>query len=181
LPDVLANDGQAPKLFTLSKLLTYWTMATFLFAVGRLYWLEDRDFRVIVVYVIPLVLALLWRSASPRQSTRIFAASFLTLIDMGDLVAFTPFAVPEKLFLISNSMSEHDIHLLAWYQGVYGFCIFFLVPPFYCCRGLWDKHNGRKGGFSRFTCIVVLFAWLLFAWILMGPFLQRIISKFTGH
>ena len=149
------------------SILDYWAAVAFLVAVGRLCLLDRPGARVLLVFLGPPALALTAKANSDRRSTRFIATLFLTLIDVGVLLA--PFQrIFPRLGASDIPLPASDKRILVWYLLIYVLYIFCILPPFMFIRGLVDKRRHRPSELSRFTCIFGLAAWAfvgpLFVW-----------------
>ncbi len=169
----LSEKIPASKPLKLDKLLDYWLLGMFLLAVAQLLFVRGLDQGTLIVFLLPPSMAMVARAASPRRSTRVFAALFLTAVDLGEVVALFPSW--SLRFQHDSRLSPHANAVLGWYLLMYLLFVFCLFPPFLFGRGLVDKHRGCKDGFSRFTCILGLIAWLI-----MAPTMFWVVGKNIG-
>lgn len=154
--------------------LNYWTAAVFIAAVLRLFFLHGLDLRVFGLFLIPPVVALLMERVSIRLSTRVLAASFLTLVNIG--VALAPV---DRLFPnlggVHPGLSPENDRILTWYCVVYLMYFFLVMPLVFFTRGLADHFAGRKADLSVFTCALGLGACLF-----VGPLMFTVTEDILG-
>ena len=127
------------------------------FAVVQLLWLRGLDIRIFLLFGAPPFLAVMILRRGETAAGRRLAAAFLIAIGVGGIVAHVPALFP-KLHAGFPGLAQAQDRLLSWYTAIY--CLFFttVCPLVLFTRDLRAHRRGEKATFSRFTCILGLFA-----------------------
>ncbi len=156
------------------SVLEYWTAVTFVIAVAQLFLFGGLGWNALVVmFVAPPVLAYAAAKGSDRLSTRLLGASFLTMMDLGEVIAAIDCLFPNLRAM--SQLSGTSGRFIAWYLVLYLTYPFCLMPPVFFIRDLRDRRQGRPALFSRFTCILGLSAW-----VIIGPPMIAVIVRALG-
>lgn len=133
---------------------------TFFFAVGRLFFINGGDPRVIPLFVLPPIAAFaIARSKKTSRSTAWLAESFLVVAGAGVvLAAFDLLPAPFDQFPL---LPRADNQLLSWYVVIYTLYFMFIIPPYALGRSLWHHRRGEPAELAPFICWLGLATWSL--------------------
>ncbi|MEP3479621.1 MAG: hypothetical protein ABJZ55_10270 [Fuerstiella sp.] len=133
-----------------------WTAVSFFAIATQLVVLRGFDFRQLLLFVVPVLLALAVSRQEPATRGSLLAQIFLGLIAFGLIIAEIPWLFPNLGGVDPNLPRETD-RALTWYVAVY-LLFFMTVCPFHLFTdSLSRQHQGRPAQFSKFTCWLGLF------------------------
>lgn len=127
-----------------SALLDWWTIGAFAVVIVRLFVARGSLPNILLLFLGPPCLALVIKYCSKRNSTKIVAALFLTLLDVGVIIAGFDRLFPNLGMYSSNPLSAYDKRVLALYVKLHILFIPCILPLFFCARGLLDRYRKSK-------------------------------------
>lgn len=128
-----------------------WTAICVFAIVVLLIAVRGFDVRQLLLFVVPVLLALLMSSKQPPTRGTALAKVFLSFLAFGLLVAKLPWLFP-KLGGVDPLLAAESDRLLAWYLAVYLPFFSFVVPCHYFTSELQQHRLGKPASLSRFTC-----------------------------
>jgi hypothetical protein len=146
-----------------------------LVAAGHLVLLRGAQPGTILLFGLPLLIAVQHLRSTATVGERIAAGSFLALIAIGAVVARDPGAFPNLGGIAKNGLAPRHDRMLAWYTGVYLIFLFTVVPWFVFGRALRQQSRGESARFSRATCYLGVGTSFL-----MALSLPQILGTFLG-
>ena len=132
-------------------------IACCLFAiVSQLAVIRGFDIRQVLLFGVPVLLALLIASQEAATRGRILARLFLSLIGLGLIIAKVPWIFP-KLGGMDRNLPPDSDRALTWYCAVYLLYFAFVLPIHLFTASLQQLKQGKPAQFSAFTCYLGLF------------------------
>ena len=137
--------------------------AVSLFAiVAQLTAIRGFDFGQLLLFVAPVLFALLFSTSTPVTRGVILARVFLSLIAFGLFIAKLPWLLP-NLGGVDPKLPREGDRVLTLYCTTYLLFCTFLIPLHLFTQALHQHQSGMQPQFSRPTCYLGLFTVLLFA------------------
>lgn len=137
-----------------------WTAISLFAIVLQLVAIRGFDFRQVLLFVIPVLMALLISAQSPATRGSRLANLFLSLIGFGLLIAKLPWLFPDLGGLKPNLAPQID-RVLTWYCAVYLLFVSFILPCHLFTDSLHQHQRGNPAQLSRWTCYWGLFTTLI--------------------
>ena len=138
--------------------------------VAQLTAIRGFDFGQILLFVAPVLVALLIASGTPVTRGVILARVFLSFIAFGLFISKLPWLFP-SLGGVDPKLPRESDRVLAWYGATYLLFYTFLIPLHLFTKSLHQHQLGMQPQFSRPTCYLGLFTVLLLApgmiWIMV--------------
>lgn len=160
LPGKVRNLAMANRLLTIFCLFAVVAQLTAIrgFAFGQL------------LFVAPVLFALLFSTRTPVTRGVILARLYLSLIAFGLFIANCPWLFPD-LGGVDPKLPRESDRVLTWYCAIYLLFCTFLMPLHVFTQALHQERLGMHSQFSRPTCYLGLFTALILTpgtiWILI--------------
>ena len=144
-----------------------------LFAIAaQLTAIRGFDFGQVLLFVAPVLFALLFSNSTPVTRGVILARVFLSLIAFGLFIAKLPWLFPD-LGGVDPKLSRESDRVLTWYCATYVLFYTFLMPLHLFTQALKQHQLGLRSQFSRPTCYLGLFTV-----VLLGPGMIWVMIRF---
>jgi hypothetical protein len=134
-----------------------WTACCLFAVVSQLAVIRGFDIRQVLLFGVPVLLALAVASQEATTRGRLLARLFLVLIGLGLVIAKIPWVFPKLGGMDQNLPPESD-RALTWYCAVYLLYFSFVLPIHLFSASLRQLKQGKPAQFSAFTCYLGLFA-----------------------
>jgi hypothetical protein len=141
------------------SLLDYWAMLVFLIAVLQLFAIRGKP-TVFLLFLLPPVLAYIFKEKAESKSTKIVCASFLSLIALGLAIGSCAALLPRMPSFEERLPRAHG-RMLTWYVWIYLLFLTTVFPLHVSILNLVKHRRRLEPELSRFTCWLLLIVALL--------------------
>ena len=133
-----------------------WTAVSFFVIVAHLVILRGLEFRLILLFVLPVIAAVAVAQQDPATRSSRIAKIFLLLTSIGMIVAEVPWLFPQ-LGGVDPNLPQPIDRALTWYAAVYLIFFFCVCPIHLFTESLACHARGQFAEISVFTCWLGLF------------------------
>lgn len=148
------------------------TTVSLLAIAAQLTAIRGFDFGQILLFVVPVLFAMLFSNSTPVTRGVILARVFLSLIAFGLFISRLPWLFPD-LGGVDPRLPRESDRVLTWYCATYLLFCTFLIPLHLFTHTLNQHRLGMRPQFSRPTCYLGLSTALL-----LGPGMIWVMIRF---
>lgn len=142
--------------------------------VAQLTAIRGFAFGQILLFVVPVLFALLFSHSTPVTRGVILARVFLSFIAFGLFISRLPWLFPD-LGGVDAQLPRDSDRVLTWYCATYLLFYTFLIPLHLFTQSLNQHRMGMQPQFSRPTCYLGLFTAFL-----LGPGMIWVMIRFLN-